>query len=357
MPVLDLAGWDNALKQGGAASAYFFYSTDEYLLESAVGKLMQQLVADGEEPTVLPGPQPDIGQVVAAAGAISLFGTKRIVYLRRIEPTTMKADDVKLLCELVEELENAVLIITMLVKEPQYRTRGKEALPLPAVAKKLQQVVLKAGLVAALAKPTEADTARFAVQKAKELGATLEPAAAKELVARCGIDLYLITNEVEKLSAAAGYAAISPALVRTLSPRNIEVDVFDMVRALMTGKSREAFAKLAELLYLQNEPVAIAAAMNSSFTDMIRVKAAAQQGISYTDAFRRMGGSGSDYRYKKSLETAKSFSMRQLETFLEIVDRLDRRLKGSAVDKNTLLQAAMGEILLAGRGNRTSAHS
>ena len=89
--------------------------------------------------------------------------------------------------------------------------------------------------------------------------------------------------------------------------------------------------------------------MNSSFTDMVRVKAAAQQGITYTDAFRRMGGSGSDYRYKKSLETAKGFSMRQLETFLEILDRLDRRLKGSAVDKNTLLQAAMGEILLAGR--------
>ena len=108
---------------------------------------------------------------------------------------------------------------------------------------------------------------------------------------------------------------------------------------------------------MQNAPIAIAAALNGSFVDMVRVRAAAERKISYQQAFREMGNKGSDYRYKKSLETARGFSTAQLAAFIEILDRLDRKLKGSAVDKNTLLQMAMGEILLVGRGDLKYADS
>lgn len=339
------------------APVYFLFSPDEYLLSSFAGRLFGLLTEEGEQPTVIPGPQPEMGQVVEAAGAISLFGTKRLVYLNRIEPTTMKADDVKLLAELMTETENAVLVLTMLIKEPERKKKNADRSPVPAAAKPLLAAAEKAGVAALLERPNEAYAKRFVCRHAQQLGAAFDPAAAEQLVRRCGLDLFLLSSEVEKLAAASGYGTISEREVFTLSPRSIEADVFEMVRLLLAGRGRDAMARLNELLYLQNAPIAIAAAINGSFVDMVRVRAAAEQKIGYQQAFRDMGNKGNDYRYKKSLETARNFSTAQLAAFIEILDRLDRKLKGSAVDKNTLLQMAMGEILLVGRGDLSYANS
>ena len=115
MAAVDLAGLNRSISAGEKAQTYLLYSPDEYLLDSFARRLSGLLLEEGEEPTVLPGPVPDIGQAVAAAGAISLFGTKRLVYLSRIEPTAMRADDIKLLAELMQEAENATLLLTMIV--------------------------------------------------------------------------------------------------------------------------------------------------------------------------------------------------------------------------------------------------
>ena len=357
MAILDLEGLGQMIAAKKTAPVYLLFSSDEYLLSASAGRLFGLLAEEGEQPTVIPGPQPDMGQVVAAAGAISLFGTKRLVYLNRIEPTTMKAEDVKLLAELMAEAENAVLVLTMLIKEPERKKQGTNRSPVPAAAKPLLAAAEKMGVAAQLERPDEAYATRFVCRKAKALGAEFEPSAAQQLVRRCGIDLFLLSGEVEKLAAASGYGRITSQEILTLSPRSVEADVFEMVRLLLSGRGRDALSRLNELLYLQNPPIAIAAAMYGSFVDMVRVRAAADRGIGYQQAFREMGNKGSDYRYKKSLETARGFSNAQLAAFLEILDRLDRKLKGSAVDKNTLLQMALGEILLVVRGDRTHANS
>ncbi len=357
MAIRDLEELSQMIAAKKKAPVYFLFSPDEYLLSSFAGRLFGLLAEEGEQPTVIPGPQPEMGQVVEAAGAISLFGTKRLVYLNRIEPTTMKADDVKLLAELMTETENAVLVLTMLIKEPERKKKNADRSPVPAAAKPLLAAAEKAGVAALLERPNEAYAKRFVCRHAQQLGAAFDPAAAEQLVRRCGLDLFLLSSEVEKLAAASGYGTISEREVFTLSPRSIEADVFEMVRLLLAGRGRDAMARLNELLYLQNAPIAIAAAINGSFVDMVRVRAAAEQKIGYQQAFRDMGNKGNDYRYKKSLETARNFSTAQLAAFIEILDRLDRKLKGSAVDKNTLLQMAMGEILLVGRGDLSYANS
>lgn len=353
MAVLDLGGLNRAIETQKRVPVYLICSSEEYLLDTFAAKVLALAGEAGEEPTVIPGPQPDMGAAVAAAGAISLFGTRRLVYLRRIQPTAMSADDLRLLCELMEQSENAVLVLTVQLKEPDHRY-GKATLP------KAVQTLLSAaeryGVAASLEKPNENTAARFVQHRAGELNTTFERGAAEELVARCGVDLFALTGEVDKLAAASGYGVITGELVRRLSTRSIDADVFEMTRLLLEGKSRDAFALLEKLLYLRNEPIAIAAAMNSSFVDMVRVKTAAQQGIRLSDAAQQMG-SKSDYRYKKSLETARNFSPRQLTAFLEVLDRLDQKLKGSAVDNAALLQTAMGEILLIKRGENSHAHS
>ena len=103
---------EKALAQPGCA-VFYFYSTQEFLVRDAAQKTVRRLMQAGDaELTRIEGPAPDIGEAVAAAGTISLFGTKRVVELPRVEPAAMGERDVEALCDLMQSLENAVMVLT-----------------------------------------------------------------------------------------------------------------------------------------------------------------------------------------------------------------------------------------------------
>ena len=70
---------------------FYFYSTEKYLVRQAVGAACALLARDsGEEVTVLDGPAPDVEQLIAAAGTISFFGTRRVVCLPELDAAELR---------------------------------------------------------------------------------------------------------------------------------------------------------------------------------------------------------------------------------------------------------------------------
>ena len=111
-----------------------------------------------------------------------------------------------------------------------------------------------------------------------------------------------------------------------------------------------ACKKLQTLLRLQQEPIAITGAMIGSYVDLYRVKLGASKRKSYAAVFKDFGYKGSDYRLKRSAETASHYTLGQLETCLQVLLDLDKSLKSQPVDVQTLLEAALCRLALAGSG-------
>ena len=109
-------------------------------------------------------------------------------------------------------------------------------------------------------------------ERAAAQGAELSGPAGAALLERCGEDPYLLENEVDKLSAAAGYRTITPALVAEMGVVSLEADVFEMVRLVTARSTAAACKKLHILLRLEQEPIAITAALIGSYVDLYRVK-------------------------------------------------------------------------------------
>lgn len=326
------------LADPGQAAVFYYYSTEEYLARSAARRTVEALLRDTEaEVTVIEGPCPDIGEVVAAAGTISLFGGRRVVELPLLEPAAMSERDVADLCDVMGSLKNAVLVLSTVFRDD----KGK-------LAKKAKQLIAAAeknGIAAELQQPGPADAKKFVCSQAAALGCTIDAGAAAALVERAGTDYFFLQCEVEKLAAASGYTAIDTGLVNRMGAQNIEADVFELVR-LVTSRSRaQAFAKLAQLLDQQNEPIAIAAALASSYLDLYRVKCGQETGRSYTAVHKDFAYKGSDWRLKRAAGTASRYSRRQLERCLEILLALDEKLKSSPADRTVLLQTALSELM------------
>ena len=316
---------------------FYFYSTEPYLVRQAVGAVCALLArSTGEEVTVLDGAAPDVEQLITAAGTISFFGTKRVVCLPELDPAAYSEKDLETFADTVADVENAVLVFGSVFEAD----RTGKAKP----GKRAQRVIAqcrKLGWAEELAKPGPTQLRQMMAERAAAQGAELSGPAGAALLERCGEDPYLLENEVDKLAAAAGYRTITPALVAEMGVVSLEADVFEMVRLVTARSTAAACKKLHILLRLGQEPIAITAALIGSYVDLYRVKLGQQHKKSYSAVFKDFGYKGSDYRLKRSAQTAAGYTLPQLRRCLDILLELDQNLKGQPVDPQVLLETAL----------------
>lgn len=322
---------------------YYFYSSERYLVRQAVAKLTRLLAADSEEETtVLDGAAPEIEQLIMAAGTISFFGTRRVVVLPEVDPNAYGTKDLDELCSTLASLENAVVVLgSVFALERNKLKVGKVAQKLIAQCKGL-------GYTEELAKPKPFELKMMMIDRAKAQGTTLPDGAAAALLERCGEDPFLLENEVDKLCALSGYQTISAAMVAEMGTVSLEADVFEMIRMITARNATGACKKLQTLLRLQQEPIAITGAMIGSYVDLYRVKLGAARRKNYSTVFKDFGYKGSDYRLKRSAETASHYTLAQLEACMQVLLELDTNLKSQPVDEQILLETALCRLAMAG---------
>lgn len=331
-----------ALARPFETPVYYFASTEEALLQAAAAETRKALLAqdDGAEATRCDGPAPDLGEVIAAAGAISFFGTPRVVELREIQPQSIKDKDAAELATLFGQLENAVLIVTCLYKDK--KTAGSKK------AKMLFDAADTTGFAAVLNKPTRRENVDFLHGQAAKYGAAFAPGAAEELLDRAGDDRPLLESETAKLAAFCGYTHIQKSAVVQYGARNVEADVFQLAGMITAGRRASAHEKLCHLLQLRHEPIAIAGALAGSFVDMYRVRIGTQAKRTPAAIAKELGYT-SDYRVQKAGESAGRYTTARLRACVLCLSQLDRELKSSALhDKTVLLQTAVAQLLLFG---------
>ena len=256
---------------------YYFYSSERYLVRQAVAAAVRVLSADSDEDaTILDGAAPELEQLIMAAGTISFFGTRRVVVLPEIDPAAYGSKDLDELCSTLSSLENAVAVLGSVF--PLERSKLK----LGKQAQKLQAQCKAIGYAEELAKPRPFELKNLMMERAKAQGTTLPDGAATALLERCGEDPFLLENEVDKLCALSGYQTVSASMVAEMGTVSLEADVFEMIRMITAKNATGACKKLQTLLRLQQEPIAITAAMIGSYVDLYRVKLGAAKQKNYS---------------------------------------------------------------------------
>ena len=322
------------LAQGGCP-VYYFYSSERYLVRQAVARAAK-LLAEGEdeETTVLDGAAPEIEQLIMAAGTISFFGT-----LPEVDPAAYSDKDLDELCATLASLENAVVVLGSVFEMERNKLKlGKRA-------QKLIAQCTKVGFAEELAKPKPYELKVMMMDRAKAQDTTLSEGTAAALLERCGEDPFLLENEVDKLCALSGYQTVTTAMVAEMGTVSLEADVFEMIRMITAKNATGACKKLQTLLRLQQEPIPITAAMIGSYVDLYRVKLGAAKRKSYSTVFKDFGYKGSDYRLKRSAETASHYTLPQLDACMQILLELD---KSQPVSAQTLLETALCRLAMAG---------
>lgn len=336
--LIDGRKWQALLKSAEQASVVCFVSCDEYLLESCAHRTVEHLQSlwQDSELTHISGEDFTLEEATRAAGTISFFSTKRLIYISRLMTSSLDDRQMEEFCALLKDTENAVFILTEWCRTERDKKTRK--------ARMLEEAASEAGCFLELPTLRPGDLVAAARSMAAAQGCSITEPAARQLIDRTHDNLFQLSNEVAKLAAGTGYQTVDENAVAALAVRTVEADVFKMVNAILENRPREAFSILSKLLYLKSEPIAICAAMIGNFVDTARMQAALKKGVHYAAVFKELKYTGNEARLSYAESRAKRMPPALLRASLELLDELDTALKSSPVDSDVLLQTAVGEL-------------
>lgn len=173
---------------------------------------------------------------------------------------------------------------------------------------------------------------RWATAFVKERGGTLEPAASRELLNRCGSQQQIMHTELQKLLAFSPDITLST--VQLLTPHLPQSTVFTLLDAAFAGKTKQALALYDEQRSLKVEPLAILAMMAWQLHILALVKTA---GSRTADAIAKEA-KVSPFVVRKTQGLARSMSLAHLKKRIAMLLEIDLRLKRESLDADEAMR-------------------
>lgn len=109
--------------------------------------------------------------------------------------------------------------------------------------------------------------------KTKDLDAEIDDAALRQLIGLVGQDVRRLTNEINKLAAAAMPGkTITSSLIKALVPNSRELTNFELTDHLVAGRRAQALATLKKILDDGAEPLALMGLISYNYRRLLMAK-------------------------------------------------------------------------------------
>ncbi len=270
---------------------------------------------------------------------MSFFGERRTAIIDNFKPGKPSEQRKKLLEEFFRGLPNDLTVIL------KYVDTGSNRFSIPKTVSELVGLCRDSMTVNCIA--AQINIRREIVSMAKDEGCDITDKAVTALVDRLGNDLQTIHTEIWKLSAASNYTEINEDHVKTLSPRNLEDNVFSMINAIESGRTARALTLTEDLLDARVDPLGILGLVNTTYVNYYRCALAAKEGKSLDWLTENFGYKKGDRMLAVASDKCRNYSIGTLEKIIKILYGLDKDLKSSRVDREVILEQGIMNLVLA----------
>jgi len=343
------------IKNGEAAGLYYFYGHDVAALESFTKSLIAKLCppdASFMNFHKFEGKNFDIAAFADACETLPMFAQRVVVAINDLKMEDVSKADGDDLRRILSDLPETTTVIIYATGVDLYRNKRS----LTDKNKRFCDFCAKHG-----------DVCEFSYKKPSELGKMISAELGKsgcrigrqdaEYIAEiCLCDTADIKHEVEKLSAYAAGREITREDIDALCVKHIESDGYDLAVNILSNNARFVFSRIGELAAQNYDAYEIVGIIGFSLTDIYRARLARSDGLSYQDV-------AADFKYpknrefavKKAYSSCGNISVRQIRGTLEILSKLDYRLKTGISGKDSAmlaLEQSVAECLMLSAGGK-----
>lgn len=327
MEQLNEAGFKKELKTNLRAG-YLFWGEEDYLKAFAIRQTREVVSPD---PTLSFFNEMHIDaleytpqKLLDALMPLPMMADKKLITLSGLNFNTMRSNELEDLCEVLAELKTYdynVLILSVAADclDPGYPQRPSTALK--ALSEHLIPVQFQ--------RCTTSKLVTWIQRHFQHNGVEASPALCAKMTEYCGHSMFILANEIDKLSYYLLYHGIQEATEEAMALVCTPVKEFDayaLTNAVMENRQDTALAILAEYRFRRVDPLVIFGEVSRTVCDMLGVQVMTAQGASVPEMMAALGLK-SDFKvglYQKSLRQAKPERLRRA---LDACSEADTRLK------------------------------
>lgn len=324
---------------------YIFHGTDEFTIRQSISKIKAEFSTGdlGETTaTVLDGSKVTIDELLTACHTVSFFSPKRLVIveglLSRFEKNVKrgkgkeKTNVLKDWDGLVEiDLPDSSVLVLVDGQLKKTNPMLKKLTP-SADVKECVPLDIRGG-----------DLTKWITSRAKSMGCEITPKAVRLLIDLIGNDLWILSNEVDKLCIHAGGDRIEESDIQLLVSYAREANVFHMVDAVIQQRREVAERLLHQLLGEGAAPVYLLHMITGEFRLLIQVKQHSGRGVSANAVGSKIGES-KDWKVEKLMRSAGRYSSQRLEGIYQRLLDTDISIKTGKCEGELALDLLVNDL-------------
>jgi DNA polymerase III subunit delta len=319
--------------------------------ESAINDLLKEQAEAIGDPSArdlnlarLDGRQATLEDLATAAGAIPFLAQRRLVILLDPLARLENRDAQNRFQKLMENLPSTTIVVLVIDDHQEFKNGQMRWQKLNEVhwlrkwAAGTKQASVR--IVECLLPPVR-EMPRWILKEAQTMGGTFSPAASEALAAHVDNDTLLARQEIGKILLYTGQRTVEAVDIELLTPAHGQVSVFEMVDALVAGRSQRAIQLLHRLLET-GDPVIIFSMVVRQFRLLIQAREAFDEGCRPDQIGTRIGIP--NYTAKHLVPQVHFFTLPQLEGIYRRLLEIDEAVKSSQVTVDTALDLLITDL-------------
>lgn len=316
---------------GEYSGFYLFYGEEVYLRDHYLSVLRKKLT-DGpmEEFNYrrLTTENCTIEAIQDAVESMPVMAERTMVQVDDFDLFPKKEEERDELIALLSDLPDYCVLVFVYDTLP-YQRNGK--------MKKLCAAIDRYGCEVEFARQSGRELYDWIARHFRQQGKTITPDLCQYLAFVTGGDMTTLEGEIGKIAAYSHADAIVKEDVDAVTEPVLNAVLFDVTDALAAGDNAEALGKLRQILQMQEEPIAVLAAMGSHFRRVLAARVVQSSGGSVADLLRIVG-SNSEYYGQKLLKQARRWDDAVCRQAVELCYQADWDLKRSMADGPEILE-------------------
>ena len=310
------------------SGAYLFFGKEKYLMENAVGYLLNKYVKGSEafNYTKFKGSEVKPQDIISACETYPVMNDKKVVLVRDVCDFLANYELKDSFYEFLDKLSDFVILIfwdtgdlKKTTKFYKYFKNNKRDIEFAKLGPVDANRFVKSYFLRKGKKINDREAALFI----KESGYTSKN---EDLV------LLDLISEMDKIAAAAKSNHISESDIRSLITENIDTNIFAFLDAMMQRNSERALVEFHNLVKLGEEYPVIFYMIIRQVKNLLSYKILSEKNISQAEMMNKMGLSKFEFD-KKIRVYERNFSKKFLTDFYEELIRADEFFKTSSVDE------------------------
>ena len=311
---------------------YLLYGEDTFSRKSYEDKIKKKVVDEAAEMmnvSVFNDVKTTAGQIIEAAETFPFLCDRRFILVKDCGFFTEgKKAESDLLADYMQNLPETACIVFS-EEKPDKRL-------------KLYKAVEKNGIAEEFKGLSDTDLASMIEKKFAKNGIKASKSVCVYMVRCTGADAELLKSESDKLLAYLGDRKdVTAADIDAVCQKSAETKVFDLVDAMIAGKTEKALEIYRNLLNLNESPFMVLSLISRQFRIIMKSKSLSESGVSSNEIAKMIGVPS--FAVNGALRQAKGFTYDTLKGALNKCIETDYMIKTGQLDAVTAV-----EMIIAG---------